>query len=144
MTSQDETKSITMEFDLAHPPAKVWRALTEPALLAKWLMATNLKPAVGETFTFSMEVPPGGGWDGVVHCQMKELEPQKRLGYTWNGGGLETRVTWTLSPTPKGTLLRLEQTGFSGEKSAQKYYEGAKWGWQTMAGQKLPAVLDQI
>jgi uncharacterized protein YndB with AHSA1/START domain len=132
-----------MEFDLPHPPAKVWRALTEPELVGKWLMTTDMKLAVGKGFTFKTE--PVQGWDGVINCEMKEIEEQKRLIYSWGSMGLETMVTWTLAPSSKGgTLLRLEQSGFPRDKAQARYYEGAKWGWQNMAGKRLPDVLGQI
>jgi uncharacterized protein YndB with AHSA1/START domain len=138
-----DTQSIAMEFDLPHPPAKVWRALTEPELLAKWLMTTDMKLAVGKAFTFKM--PPTQGWDGVVNCEMKEIEPHNRLRYSWGSLGLVTVVTWTLASTSKGgTRLRLEQSGFPIDKGQRRFFEGAKMGWQSMAGQRLPQVLEQI
>jgi len=144
MNANAETKSISMELDLPHAPAKVWRALTDPALLAKWLMSTTMEPVVGKAFTF--KAPSGPGWDGTVQCEMKEIVPEKLLRYTWGGAGLDgTVVTWTLSPTDSGgTLLRLEHSGFGADKSQARYYEGAKWGWQSMAGDKLGRVLAEI
>jgi uncharacterized protein YndB with AHSA1/START domain len=143
MNDKNDTQSITMEFDLPHPPAKVWRALTEPELLAKWLMATDMKLAVGQSFTFKM--PPIQGWDGVVSCEMKEIEQHERLRYSWGSLGLDTVVAWTLAPTSKGgTLLRLEQSGFPTGKGQLPFFEGAKMGWQNMAGQRLPEVLGYI
>jgi uncharacterized protein YndB with AHSA1/START domain len=143
MNDKNDTRSIMMEFDLPHPPAKVWRALTEPELLAKWLMATDMKLAVGQSFTFKM--PPTQGWDGVVSCEMKENELHKRLRYSWGSLGLDTVVTWTLAPTSKGgTLLRLEQSGFPTGKTQLPYFEGAKMGWQNVARQRLPNVLGDI
>jgi uncharacterized protein YndB with AHSA1/START domain len=143
MNDKNDTQSITMEFDFPHPPATVWRALTEPELLAKWLMATDMKLAVGQSFTFKM--PPKPGWDGVVSCEMKEIELHERLRYSWGSLGLDTVVTWTLAPTSKGgTLLRLEQSGFPTGETRLPFFEGAKWGWQNMAGQRLPEVLGQI
>lgn len=137
------TRSITMEFDLPHPPEKVWRALTERELLAKWLMLTDMKLALGQSFTFKTQ--PMQGWDGVVRCEMKEVEPLKRLRYSWASLGLDTVITGTLVPTSKGgTLLRLEQSGFPAEKGKLPFFEGAKAGWQNMAGQRLPEVLGQL
>jgi uncharacterized protein YndB with AHSA1/START domain len=138
----DDTQSLTMEFDLPHTPAKVWRALTEPELLAKWLMTTDMKLAVGQSFTFKTQ--PTQGWDGVVNCEMKEIELHKRLCYSFESLGLDTVVTWTLAPTSKGgTLLRLEQSGFSTDKGQRRFFEGAKMGWQYRAG-RLPEVLKEI
>jgi uncharacterized protein YndB with AHSA1/START domain len=67
------------------------------------------------------------------------------LRYSWGSLGLGTVVTWTLAPTSKGgTLLRLEQSGFPREKGAARFFEGAKMGWQSMAGQRLPEVLEEM
>jgi len=141
MTSTDGTRSLTMEFDLPHAPTKVWRALTEPELLGKWLMTTNMKLALGDTFTFQSQPVPG--WDGVINCTMKEIEPHTRLRYSWTSMGLETDVTFTLAPTPKGgTMLKLEQSGFPAAKPGQPpFFEGARMGWQGFAGKRLPEVL---
>jgi uncharacterized protein YndB with AHSA1/START domain len=138
-----DTRSIGMEFDLPHPPEKVWRALTERALLAKWLMTTDMKLAVGQSFIFETQATPG--WDGVVHCEMKEIEQHTRLRYSWASLGLDTVITWTLAPTSTGgTLLRLEHSGFPIEKGRLPFFEGAKAGWRNMAGQRLPEILRQL
>src|ERR1700710_1006063 len=135
-----ETQSIAMEFDLPHAPAKVWRALTEPALLAKWLMSTNMETVVGKAFTF--QAPASPQWDGIVNCEMKEIERERRIRYSWGGNGLDTIVTWTLTPTKSGgTLLQLEHSGFGTGKSQAWFYSGAKKGWEFMIGQRLPEAL---
>jgi uncharacterized protein YndB with AHSA1/START domain len=139
----EDTLSLSMEFDLPHAPAKVWRALTEPALLAKWLMTTDMQPVVGQAFTFKMEPTPPGGWDGIVNCQVQEIELYKRLRYSWASLGVDTVVSWTLEPTPGGgTRLSLEQSGF--KRSAGQAFGGAKAGWQWMAGQRLGQVLAEV
>ncbi|MGH7440554.1 MAG: SRPBCC family protein [Polyangiaceae bacterium] len=137
-----DTRALTMEFDFPHPPAKVWRALTEPELVSKWLMKTDMKLAVGQPFTFKMQ--PQGGWDGVIDCEMKEIEPQKRLRYSWTSMGMTTVVTWTLAEAKGGTRVQLEQAGFPVAESANRFVEGARMGWQSMAGQRLPEVLGQL
>jgi uncharacterized protein YndB with AHSA1/START domain len=143
-TTTEATRSLTMEFDLPHPPAKVWRALTEPALVSKWLMTTDMKLSVGERFKFQSQ--PVQGWDGVIACEMKEVEPHTRLRYSWGSMGLETMVTFTLAPTPKGgTLLKLEQSGFPpAQKGQPPFFEGARMGWQGFAGKRLPEVLAEL
>jgi uncharacterized protein YndB with AHSA1/START domain len=143
-TNAEDTQSISMELDLPQSPAKVWRALTEPALLAKWLMATDLETVVGKAFTF--QAPSSPQWDGKVHCKMQEVELHKRIRYTWAGGGLEgTVVTWTLTPTESGgTLLRLDHSGFRTAKGEARFFEGAKQGWQYMVGMRLGPVLAEV
>ena len=109
------TKSIVVEYLLPGPPAKVWRALTEPELLGSWLMANDIVPEVGRAFTFRSK--PMGDWDGTVHCEVLAVEPLRLLKYTWKGGGksgLDSTVTWTLSPGENGgTKLRLDHDGFT-------------------------------
>jgi uncharacterized protein YndB with AHSA1/START domain len=145
MTAKAETQSIAQEYDLPYPPAKVWRALTEPELLARWLMNNDMQPAVGRSFTFRME--PTKWWDGIVHSEVLEIEPLKRLSYTWRSGPesspLDTVVTWTLTATASGgTRLRLEHSGFvPGNKFA---FDGAAQGWQRMVNERLPEVLRTI
>jgi uncharacterized protein YndB with AHSA1/START domain len=109
-----DTQSIHAEYELAHAPSSVWRALTESRLLSAWLMANDIRPMVGHRFTFSTQ--PMLGWDGIVHCQILEVHRQRLLRYSWRSGAecsiLESVVTWTLTPTPRGTRLALELSGF--------------------------------
>jgi uncharacterized protein YndB with AHSA1/START domain len=121
---------------------KVWRALTDPELVSAWLMKNDLQPTVGHSFTFKQEPTPW--WDGIVRCEVLESDPHQRLQYSWRSGsgpsGLDTVVTWTLTPTPTGgTRLRLEQSGF--EPTNKFAFEGALKGWECMSTERLHAVL---
>ena len=136
MTSVDETarsqgETLSLEFDLQHPPEKVWRALTEPALLAEWLLpVVDLRLEPGAAFRFQTQAYPG--WDGAVDCRILEIEPHRTLSYTWSVPFLETVVTFTLTPTASGTRLSLVQSGF---KPHQKQnLGGARYGWKLMGG----------
>ena len=62
--------SIVTDSFLPHPPAKVWNALTDPALLAAWLMPNDFVPALGHRFTFQTEPVPAQGFDGVIRCEV--------------------------------------------------------------------------
>jgi uncharacterized protein YndB with AHSA1/START domain len=136
-------QSITVDYDLVRPPEKVWRALTEPALLATWLMENDIRPVVGHRFKF--RAAPTPGWDGVVHCEVLTVEVNRRISYSWRSGmqeeddhpgRLDTLVTWTLSPTPEGgTRLRLEHTGFLPTNAYA--WKGAEWGWRSKFLPKL-------
>lgn len=128
MTDSDENKTYRQKWELSHPPEKVWRALTESDLLAKWIMSNDLKAVVvGQKFTFRTE--PSPWWDGVVHCEVLEVDAPQRIRYSWRGGPVDTIVTWVLVPTRSGgTLLSIEQSGFNPE--ARQAYAGAKVGWE--------------
>ncbi len=115
-----ELRSVVVERDIAHPPEKIWRALTQPHLIEEWLMKNDFKPVVGHGFNLRAD------W-GAVECCVMAVEPNKTLSYTWGAYGLESVVTWTLTPTSTGTHLRMEQSGFRPDQ--QQAYGGAKAGW---------------
>ncbi|HVY51416.1 MAG TPA: SRPBCC domain-containing protein [Devosia sp.] len=120
-----QTRTLVVEREIAAPPARLWRALTQPHLLEEWLMKTDFQPVPGRRFTLRRQ--PAPGVDVVVSCQVLEVEPERTLSYTWDAFDLESVVTFTLTPTPSGTLLRLEQSGFRPEQKAA--YKGARASW---------------
>lgn len=111
-----------LEFErlLDHPPEKVWRALTMFELLADWLMPTDFEPVVGTDFVMD------AGW-GRVTGTVLQVERERTLSYTWNGPGLESEVTWTLTPKGMSTLLRLEHRKIPA--ASKQAYHGARAGW---------------
>lgn len=130
-TAPSAGDALTLEFDLPHPPEKVWRALTDPALLAEWLLPVlGFRPEPGAAFTFATQAHPG--WDGVVHCRMLEADAPRRLRYTWGVPFLDTVVTFTLAPTASGTRLTLVQSGFT--PAQRREFGGARYGWTMMGG----------
>jgi uncharacterized protein YndB with AHSA1/START domain len=125
-----ETLSVVVEREIPFPPEKIWRALTQPHLIEEWLMKNDFKPVVDHRFNLRAD------W-GAVDCQVLAVEPNKTLTYSWDTKGLESVVTWTLTPTSTGTRLRMEQTGFRPDQ--QPYYQGAKAGWP-----RFFAALEQV
>ena len=141
-TAPSQTESISFEFDLRHSPEKVWRALTDPVLLAEWLlpvMERELALEPGTAFTFKTQPYPG--WDGIVNCRMLEIEAGRKLSYTWSVPFLDTVVTFTLAPTASGTRLSVVQSGFTPEQKRES--GGARYGWKMMGG-KLVDLLARI
>jgi uncharacterized protein YndB with AHSA1/START domain len=125
-----ETLSVVVEREIAFPPEKIWRALTLPHLIEEWLMKNDFKPVVGHDFNLRAD------W-GAVDCQVLEVEPHKTLSYTWGAHGLESVVTWTLTPTRTGTHLRMEQSGFRPDQ--KQAFHGARHGWP-----QFLATLEQV
>ncbi|MGH7101445.1 MAG: SRPBCC family protein [Acetobacteraceae bacterium] len=115
-----ETRSVVVKREIPHSPEKIWRALTEPHLIEEWLMKNDFQPAVDHRFDLR------ANW-GTVNCRVLEVDPGKTLSYTWEALGLESVVTWTLTPTETGTHLRMEQSGFRPDQ--QQAYQGATHGW---------------
>ena len=120
-----EARSVVVEREIPHPPEKVWRALTQPQLIEEWLMKNDFKPAVGHRFNLR------GDWGGVLACEVRAVEPNKTLSYTWNFAhdeaafNLKSVVTFTLTPTRTGTHRRMEQSGFRPDQ--KQAYGGAVW-----------------
>ncbi|HTM21718.1 MAG TPA: SRPBCC domain-containing protein [Kofleriaceae bacterium] len=143
-------RTIVVDYDLPRPPALVWRTLTEPALLAAWLMPNDIAPVVGHRFTFTTK--PAPGWDGVVHCEVLAVEPPRLLRYSWRGGSqqavgygftLDTVVTWTLTATAGGgTLLHLEHSGFGPENEFA--FQAMGNGWKSGGGAGLAKLLTTL
>jgi uncharacterized protein YndB with AHSA1/START domain len=130
MTQSADSRSVIVERELPHSVEKVWRALTQGALLEEWLMKNTFEPVVGQRFEFRAD------W-GSVEGQVLAIEPHKALSYTWEAFGLKSVVNFTLTATQAGTHLRMEQSGF--RQDQQQAYQGAKFGWQ-----KFLAALERV
>jgi uncharacterized protein YndB with AHSA1/START domain len=124
------TRSVVVEKEFPYPPEKVWRALTESSLIEQWLMKNDFEPVAGRSFNLRLEPMPN--WDGVIDCEVLAIEPCKTLSYTWDALGLESVVTFKLTPTDAGTHLRMEHSGFRTDQEAN--YRGANYGWQKFLG----------
>ena len=138
-TPGGEGATLSFVFDLEHPSEKVWRALTDPTLLSEWLLPAagfGLEPGTA----FTLQAPPQPGWDGTVRCRIIEADPHRTLRYAWvvGDGEIDTIVTFTLTPTPSGTRLSLEQSGFRPDQ--KRAFGGARYGWRMM-GERLENVL---
>jgi uncharacterized protein YndB with AHSA1/START domain len=119
MAEENRSRDITVEALLAHPPDTVWKALTTSEMIADWLMPNDFAPVKGKRFTFKTK--PIGNWDGIVECEVLEIETNRKLVYSWVGGSdanpgygskLDSVVTWTLTPVEAGTRLRMVHSGF--------------------------------
>lgn len=104
----------TIEKDVwyPHPPTRVWMALTDRDALARWLMPNDFEARVGCEFT--MRTKPAPGFDGVVRCEVLELDEPRVMSWRWRGGGIDTVVRFELEVEREGTRLRLVQSGFEG------------------------------
>lgn len=123
-----EVRSVVVEREFPHAPEKLWRALTQPHLIAEWLMKNDFAPVVGHRFNLT------GEWGGVLDCEVIAIEANRALSYTWDYAhddaafNLKSIVTFTLTPTRTGTHLRMEQSGFRPEQ--KQAHGGARYGWQ--------------
>ena len=124
-----ETQDIVLDEVFPHATATVWKALTSAQLIGRWLMQpTGFEATEGKAFTF--QTTPGGSWDGVIHCRVLEVVPNRRLVYAWKGGHenntgygapLDTIVTWSLTPVEAGTRIQLVHAGFVMPRNESAY-----------------------
>jgi uncharacterized protein YndB with AHSA1/START domain len=111
---------IRIVCDYPYPPATVWRAVTDPALIPRWTATgAGARPegfslAAGTKFRFVGKPKPG--WNGIVNCEVLEVTEPSLLRYSWtdDGGGDMTEVTYRLAAQDGGTLFTYEHTGFTG------------------------------
>ena len=132
-----DSREIVVDEVFPHTLDVVWKTLTTPELMGRWLkmQPTGFTPKVGTCFTY--QTTPAGEWDGVIHCQVLEVIPNERLAYAWTGGHegnagygsrLDTVVTFVLSAVENGTRLRLVHSGFVLPKN-ETAFKNMSNGW---------------
>lgn len=159
--------TIHIKHFLPYSPPLVWRALTDAQLLGKWFMKNDLQPEVGHEFTFRMA--PQKGWNGITHCKVTSMEPQRHIAYTYRGQAsgektlacagihsekagnmakgifarLDTVLSFTLLPTCGGTIIEMKQSGFEGLKLVIVGLVMQK-GWKKQLKRRLPRLLEEM
>jgi uncharacterized protein YndB with AHSA1/START domain len=129
---------IERTVEIAHPPAKVWAALTTAQGLGNWF---------GHKATIDLR--PGGSaqmtWDSGDRAEMRieRVEEPTVFGYTWHIYGLpeedprRTYVEFTLEPDGDGTRLTVVESGFAQlpDDAYKKAYDGNTGGWASELGE---------
>jgi uncharacterized protein YndB with AHSA1/START domain len=112
------TKSIRHNFFFSHPVEVVWEYLTKAELIEQWLMPNDFLPIIGYDFQFRIKPLPQFEFDGIIYCRVLEIDPFKKLSYSWKSGPgngkitIDSVVVWKLQPKDNGTALSLEHSGF--------------------------------
>jgi len=158
-------RTIKLKTVLPFPQEQVWQALTNPKLLGSWFMENNIEPTQGHYFTFRMK--PQKGWDGITHCEVISVEPQKSIAFTYRGEAtgekalacagihsdtadkitkgiftkLDTILSFILEPTCGGTILSMEHSGYKGLKLVIISLI-MQIGWKKQLRRRLPKVLE--
>jgi uncharacterized protein YndB with AHSA1/START domain len=142
-----DSQEIVVDEVFPHTLDVVWKTLTRPGMMGRWLKMepTGFAPAVGTRFTY--QTTPAGEWDGVIHCQVLEATPNERLVYSWRGGHegnvgygsrLDTVVAFALSAVENGTRLRVVHSGFVLPKN-ESAFKNMSDGW-TKVVQNIDAI----
>ncbi len=144
---QQDAQDIVVEEVFPHAPETIWRTLTSGEMIARFLMKPNgFEPVVGNCFTF--QTTPAGEWDGVIHCEVVDVVPNRYFAYTWKGGHaanvgygslLDTVVSWSLSAVDGGTRLRLVHSGFVTPKN-DTAFKNMSEGWKKVVPRIGPII----
>ena len=141
--------AIHLVKDYPHSPEKVWRALTDPALIPLWTATgaggrtEGFATVVGTKFQFIGKPKPG--WNGVVDCEVIEVDEPSLLRWTWTdtSTGDTTEVVYRIEPYAGGTRFTYDHTGFTGLSG---FFMAQLLGHvrRKMLNQGLTAVLNDI
>lgn len=137
------TNSLTIAIDkvFSSAPALVWRALTDPDLLARWLMTPNdFQLRVGHRFTFKGTPVPKVNFSGIIQCEVLAFEIERSLSYSWadfsGENDFHSTVIWRLEPEGQGTHVFLEHVGFDpASPLLQLSYQIMSGGWARLIRQ---------
>lgn len=147
----DDLTTVRVDQFLPHPPAKVWRALTEPELIAQWLMPGDFRLTVGHRYTMQAVAMPGTGFSGTVQAEVLAYESEKMLRIGWqdaapaDGIGVDWTMTWTLHPEGRGTRLFLLHAGIDPDSPLQQRARTImSGGWTSHVMPALEGVLGRM
>jgi uncharacterized protein YndB with AHSA1/START domain len=133
-----ESNVIQIDHLYSFPASRVWEALTDPVLHARWWAAGDVRLIVGHRFELDM-----GKW-GKQACEVLEVEPERLLKYRFAVGTLDTVITWQLLPEGAGTRLTLRHEGFNLDTPmGRAALEGMAPGWPRIL-LKLQTVLEEV
>jgi uncharacterized protein YndB with AHSA1/START domain len=141
-TVTPDQDAIVTEIEILASPQRVFQALIDPKQMREWGSNTNFEVTlweidarVGGLWRFVSHEKSGKHETGVSdfdhHGKILELDPPKLLVQTWfanwhESPTRETVVRWELTPTAKGTKLKVTHSGLAQMPSARKGYSG---GW---------------
>jgi uncharacterized protein YndB with AHSA1/START domain len=104
--------------DYPYPPAKVWRAVTDPELVPLWTATGRGGRLVGFSAVpgarFQIIAKPVPGWRGILDCEVLEAREPSLLRYSWTDDGTTTYVSYRIEPRGDGTRFTFDHTGFAG------------------------------
>ncbi len=121
--------------------AKIEFEAIYPFPLGEWLMPNDFLPVIGHHFQFRTK--PAPGFDGIVACEVLELDPPRRLAFSWTGGGIDTVVTFHLAAHGTSTRMQMEQTGFNGLRGLM-VRSILKGGWRRMIEVRVRAAAARV
>ena len=142
----EDPRTITVVEDLPHAPKRVWRALTDSEIMARWMMPNDFRPRVGHEFRMTGVPVPAVNFSGIVLCKVLELVEDTRLKISWTDDKrlVDWTVTWSLEPIAGGTRLTMRHEGFDPEDPRQSMSRKVMGGGWPGMHSKFAALLDEL
>lgn len=132
-----DERTIDVDQFVNHSPQTVWRALSEPELLAAWWAPGDIAPVVGHAFTLDM-----GGF-GQQPCTVTRVELRRLIAFTFAEGSLDSTLTFTLEPEGTGTHVFLAHSGLDVDSPlGLQAYKGMGAGWPGVLARMEPALAE--
>lgn len=137
--SETSSRAIDHQYLVHADPEAVFRAISDPDWLVRWLCDTA-----------ALEARPQGayrlGWaGGPTHAgELAEFVPGRKVSFAWSWPGVSlagTVFSLEVEPADGGALLRVQHRGFPRTEEWTDLYGGAEWGW-TYFAMNLKSVLE--
>jgi uncharacterized protein YndB with AHSA1/START domain len=129
---------IERTLEIAHPPSKVWTALTTADGLGTWFgneATIDLRPGGSARLSWS---------DGnTADLRVERVEEPTRFAFSWqiygmpDGDPRRTYVEFTLEPVDNGTRLTVVESGFAQlpDEAYRALYDDHSQGWTSELGE---------
>lgn len=132
-------RSVNHQYLVRAAPASVFRAITDPKWLTRWLCdRAEITPKKGGKYLLAWN-------DGPTHTgSVVAFQAGHRIAFAWSWPGVDlqgTVLSLSVTATTEGTVLTVEHNGFPRTEKWTELYGGAEWGW-TYFAMNLKSVLE--
>jgi len=140
-------EDIASIIEIAAPRERVWRALTEPALVTQWMGCLQFAPLAGHVFYLQPDRARriAGDVTDAIACRIEILDQPRRLSFSWGFPDVpDTFVDIRLRNIPGGTYVRLVHSGWDqfDDRETEEVRGGLGYAWHTVALPALKAVAE--
>ncbi|MEU9508915.1 SRPBCC family protein [Micromonospora sp. NPDC048170] len=132
---------IHVQVDLFHPADRVWHALTDRGLLARWF--TEIEPMAGERYRLLLFTAGLPGFDAAVDAEVTDRRAPELIALRCLEGGRRSRLVCAVTPTNEGCRLSVREVLEHGSWSAEQRERREESYQQALTG-RLPAILDWL
>ena len=128
-------RTIEQTTTIEAPPESVFRALVEPGELVRWFPSrAESDPRPGGSFEYAYEFDADPSRNHTYSGEYRDVVPNERVAYPWNGKLGTTEVEFRLRPANGGTEVTLTHTGWGTGTDWDESLEMHRQGWGFFLG----------